>query len=251
MRHLKGRPLRAQLDGYLNHIVEHDFNALGHRVRNPTALRRWLTAYAAATATSASFETIRDAATGGQNEKPAKTTTQPYRDVLERLWIIESLPGWLPSRNVVARLTAPPKHHLADPALAARLLGVDEEALLRATPAGPPQLRDGPLLGNLFESLVTLCVRVYAQAAEAGVSHLRTRGGEREVDLIVSRADQRLVALEVKLARTISDADVRHLHWLREQIGDDLLDAVVIHTGPEAYRRADGIAVVPAALLGP
>ena len=44
--------------------------------------------------------------------------------------------------------------------------------------------------------------------------------------------------------------DVKHLLWLREQIGDDLLDAVVIHTGPQAYRRKDGIAVVPAALLG-
>jgi uncharacterized protein len=44
---------------------------------------------------------------------------------------------------------------------------------------------------------------------------------------------------------------VQHLLWLREQIGDDLLDSLVIHTGPQAYRRQDGIAVVPAALLGP
>ena len=47
------------------------------------------------------------------------------------------------------------------------------------------------------------------------------------------------------------DEDVRHLHWLREQVGDDLLDAAVITTGPAAYRRPDGIAVIPAALLGP
>jgi uncharacterized protein len=44
---------------------------------------------------------------------------------------------------------------------------------------------------------------------------------------------------------------VQHLLWLREQIGDDLLDSLVIHTGPQACRRQDGIAVVPAALLGP
>ena len=47
------------------------------------------------------------------------------------------------------------------------------------------------------------------------------------------------------------DRDVRHLHWLAQQIGSDLLDAVVITTGPYAYRRPDGIAVVPVALLGP
>lgn len=57
------------------------------------------------------------------------------------------------------------------------------------------------------------------------------------------------VALE--LGPTIKDHDVRHLHWLQNQLGDNLLDAVVITTGPEAYRRPDGIAVVPAALLGP
>ena len=59
-----------------------------------------------------------------------------------------------------------------------------------------------------------------------------------------------MVAIEVKLARTVTDEHVRHLLWLRERMGEDLLDAVVITTGPEAYRRRDGIAVVPAALLG-
>jgi len=94
-------------------------------------------------------------------------------------------------------------------------------------------------------------VRVFAQAAEATVSHLRTRGGERVVDLIVEGDGLRVLGIEVKLGRTVSDADVRHLLWLRQQIGDALLDAMVLTTGGEAYRRADGIAVVSLALLGP
>jgi uncharacterized protein len=98
---------------------------------------------------------------------------------------------------------------------------------------------------------VTQSIRIYAQAGEAEVRHLRTMNGRREVDLIVVRADQRVLAVEVKLARSISDDDVKHLLWLRDEIGDDLLDAVVITAGPHAYRRPDGIAVVPAALLGP
>jgi predicted AAA+ superfamily ATPase len=251
LRHLAGRALRAQLDGYVQRIVERDFDELGHSVRNPVALRRWMTAYAAASSTTASFETIRNAATGGHGEKPAKSTVIPYRDVLERLWIVDPVPAWLPSRNPIARLSAPPKHQLVDPALAARLLGVDAAHLLDARPAGPPIPRDGTLLGALFESLITLSVRVYAQQSEATVGHLRTTGGEREVDLIVERADGRVVAVEVKLARAVGDRDVRTLRWLAERIGDDLLDAVVVTTGEEAYRRGDGIAVVPAALLGP
>ena len=251
LRNLSGRALRAQLDGYLLRIVDRDFEELGHHVRNPAALRRWMTAYAAASSTTTSFEKIRDASTGGQAEKPAKTTTIPYRDVLERLWIIDPVPAWLPTRNRIARLSAPPKHQLADPALAARLLGVDPSSLLTAAPAGPPIPRDGTLLGALFESLVALSVRVYAQGAEASVKHLRTAGGHREIDLIVERADGRIVAIEVKLTRNVADGDVRHLTWLSETIGDELLDAIVITTGQDAYRRRDGIAIVPAALLGP
>jgi hypothetical protein len=221
------------------------------KVRRPDALERWMAAYAAATATTASYETIRDAATSGHGDKPAKTTTQPYRDVLQRLFIVDPVPAWLPTRNQLNRLSQPPKHHLADPALAVRLLGLDADAMLSGTEAGPAFPRDGALLGHLFESLVTLCVRVYAQAAEARVRHLRVQGSRREVDLIVERPDQRVVAIEVKLGASVADGDVRNLLWLREQIGDDLLDAVVIHTGPQAYRRRDGVAVVPAALLGP
>lgn len=210
-----------------------------------------MVAYAAASSTSASFETIRDAATGGHGEKPAKTTTIPYRDVLERLWIVDPVPAWLPTRNRIARIASPPKHQLADPALTARLLGIDGDALLDGRDAGPPIARDGTLAGTLFESLVTLSLRTYAQASEASVKHLRTAGGRREVDLIVERADGRVVAVEVKLTRDVRDHDTTHLRWLARQLGDDLLDAVIVTTGPEAYRRADGSAVVPAALLGP
>jgi predicted AAA+ superfamily ATPase len=251
LRALTGRALRLQLDGYLQRIVDRDFPELGHSVRKPTALRRWMTAYAAASSTTASFETIRAAATAGQGDKPAKTTAGPYRDILERLWILDPVDAWLPTRNRVSRLSAPPKHQLADPALAARLLGVDADTLLDGRATGPAIPRDGTLLGALFESLVTLSVRTYAQPAEATVKHLRTVGGQREVDLIVERADGRVVAIEVKLTRTVEDRHVGHLHWLADRIGDDLLDAVVITTGPDAYRRPDGIAVVPAALLGP
>ena len=213
-----------------------------------------MTGYAAASSTSASYETIRDAATSGQSDKPARATVGAYRDaLLERLWVIDPVPAWAPTRNRLRRLSLPPKHQLVDPALAARLLGVGIGALLEqdAAPAIPAGRRDGPLLGALFESLVTNDVRVYAQAAEARVGHLRTRGGEHEVDLIVERDDGRVLAVEVKLASSVSDDDVRHLSWLRERLGDEVIDSIIITTGSSAYRRADGIGVIPAALLGP
>jgi predicted AAA+ superfamily ATPase len=251
LRGLSDRALRTQLDGYLARIVDRDFAELGHELRNPAGLRRWMAAYAAASSTSTSFEKIRDAATGGEGEKPSKRGAAPYRNVLERLWILDPVPAWQPTRRHLSRLSAAPKHQLADPALAARLLGAGSTALLENQELGPPLPRDDTLLGALFESLMTLCVRVYAQHAEAGVGHFRTYAGEREVDLIVQRQDGRVVAIEVKLKRTIQDADVTHLRWLQDKMGDELLDAAVLTTGERAYRRPDGIAVIPAALLGP
>ena len=107
-------------------------------MRNPAGLRRGLAAYATASATSASFEAIRDAATGGSAGKPSRAAATPYRDVFERLHIVDPVPAWLPTRNRIARLGAAPKHHLVDPALAARLLRVEADALLSGRDAGPP-----------------------------------------------------------------------------------------------------------------
>lgn len=251
IRLLAPRARRAALDGYLDSLIEHEFPQQGRVTRRPDALRRWISAYAAATSTTATYTTIMNAATRGDGDQPARSTTLAYREILTQLWLLDPVPGWTPSRNVFARLQQAPKHHLADPALAARLLGATKDSLLADESTSPEVPRDGSLLGALFESLVTLSLRVCAQACEARVYHLRTRNGDHEVDLIVERADHRVVAVEVKLTPSVSDADVRHLHWLAGAMGPDLLDAVVISTGEHAYRRADGIAVVPLALLGP
>ena len=246
-----GRAIRAQLDGYLERLFDHELAENDFVARRPASLRAWLTAYAASSATSTSYEKVRDAATGGVSDKPTKVTTIGYRDVLQRLWILDPLEAWSPGHNHLSRLASAPKHHLADPALAARLLGLTAEHLIGARSADDPQPRDGTMLGQLFESLVTLDVRVFAQTMEARAGHLRTQGGEHEVDLIVSGPVGRVVAIEVKVTAAPTDADVKHLRWLKRELGDNLVDAMIITTGPYAYRRQDGIAVVPAALLGP
>jgi predicted AAA+ superfamily ATPase len=246
-----GRALRAQIDGYVTRSIDRDIEELAQEeIRNPAALRRWVQAYAGATSATVSFEKIRDAATAGHDEKPAKTTVLRYIDILERLWLIEPVPAWIPTNNRLRQYAQLPKHQMADPAIAARLLGATVETLLEDDSTGLLVPRDGTLFGALFESMVALELRTYAQEAEASVSHYRDEKGRREVDFIVERADRRVVAVEVKLGRVITVDAVKHLVWLKEQLGDDLLDAVVISSGGEAYRRPDGIGVVPLGLLG-
>lgn len=110
---------------------------------------------------------------------------------------------------------------------------------------------DGTYLGQLFESLATLSVRVFAGPIPAEVSHLRLGSGRREIDLIAERgADRAVVAFEVKLGADVTDADVKHLLWLRGQLGDQVADIAVLTAGEHAYRRRDGVAVIPLGLLG-
>ena len=172
---------------------------------------------------------------------PAKTTTNLYRNFLTKLWILDPVPGWAPASNEFTRLTVSPKHQLADPALAARLLQLSASTLTSSQGAH--------MLGPLFESLVTLSVRVAAQAAEATVSHLRTKNGDHEVDLIVQGPEGEVLGIEVKLAPVITDTDVRHLLWLRDKMPDSVTNLVVITTGAQVYRRADGVLVLPLSLL--
>jgi predicted AAA+ superfamily ATPase len=209
-----------------------------------------MTAYAAATATTTSWEKIRDAATAGYESKPAKETSANYTELLTSLRILDPIAAWIPSFNHLRRIGSAPKHHLTDPALAVRLLKRTKEHLLTGNDGPINIARDGTLLGALFESLVAMSLRVFAQACGAEVFHLREHGGTHEVDFIIENGDG-IIGVEVKLASSVDDRDARHLTWLKEQVGDRLLDKIIITTGPEAFRRADGTAVVPLALLGP
>lgn len=122
LRGLGPRALRFQLDSYLRNAVDRDVPEQGLAVRKPVAMLAWLRAYAAATASTASYSRILDAATPGQAGKPARSTSISYRDVLTQLWLLDPVPAWAPTGHPLTRLGQVPKHHLADPALSARLL---------------------------------------------------------------------------------------------------------------------------------
>lgn len=223
----------------------------------PGVLLRWLRAYAEATATDTKFSTISEHAKRQDGDVAANTTIAFYREVLEGLGVIDSMDAWEPPLSPISNCKTGKRHHLVDPAFSAHMLGLTEpDQLVGNTTLGiGAGNRNRTIFGALFESLVAQSVRIYAGAQRASTFWLGTlkkgRGPQREVDLVVVARNRKVVGIEVKLSERVSDSDVEHLRWLRDQLGTRWRDGIVINTGTEAYRRDDGIAVVPAALLGP
>lgn len=246
IRDLEGRSLRLALDGYIERVIDSDLPEMGITKR-PASLLSWLRSYAAATATVAKWETIRDAANSGSGQTPSRSSVAPYRDALVRLRILDELPAWSPTNNQLVRVGSASKHFLADPALALRLLAQDAKTLEDSKNFASQGL-DKPLAGRMFEALVALSIRTYGETQFAKAMHFRDPRGLHEIDLIIEREDGKVLAIEVKLANTIQDKDLRQLNWLRAQLGDQLIDSAVIYTGKHAYRQ-DGVAIIPFALL--
>jgi hypothetical protein len=250
MQGLSDKSNELQLEGYVQRIIDKDMADAGLTVRRPAAVFAWLRSFAAATATTASWESIRDGATAGNTEKPSRTATIPYVNLLGQLRVVDDVDAWLPSQNHLQRITQSPKHYLVDPALAASLLGISTSSLLSGD-GGLAPLKGSPIFGRLFENLVAMHLQTFAINNRLKLRHLRTRNGDHEVDFILEQPDGRFIAIEAKLNGATSDADQQHLLWLKEKVGDQMIDALVVNTGQYAYRTKQGIASVPLALLGP
>ena len=231
------------MDGYVDTIIEHDIDVVSGARRDPRLVRRFLQAYAQVSAHPARLSTIVERARGGAaDDGPSRWTAEPYLDALARLMVVDDLEAWNPELRSRTRLMTTPKRHLVDPSLAAALMGCDPIRLLG----------DLNTLGYLFESLAARDVRVYAAAAGAAVYHYRERAGELEVDLVVERRDGAWIGAEVKLGATLIDDAANALLRLASARTIRPPAALVVLTATEyAYRRPDGVAVIPLGLLGP
>ena len=136
--------------------------------------------------TTAPWEKIRLAAVTATDSRPAKTMTLPYIELLTALRILDPLPAWVSGSDHLRGLDQAPKHYLADPVLAARLVKRNASQLLAGDAPHTVVPRDGGYLGSLFEFLAALSVRVFAQSCDAEVSHLRTDDSASGLDGIAA-----------------------------------------------------------------
>ena len=228
---------------YIAEICRVDVSRVDGARRNPDNVRRVLRSLARNVATTTSARTIA-ADAGGADGPLDDDGVRGYLTALRRLMICEDQPAWSPHLRSRSALRNSPKRHFADPSLAVAALG--------ATPAR--LLADFALFGLLFESLVHHELSVYAQACDAQVCHYRDNTG-LEVDAIVETRQGDWCAFEVKLGAGQVDAAAKTLLKFRDRVdgaksGTPSALGVIVGSG-YGYVRADGVAVLPVAALGP
>lgn len=233
---------RAARD-YLKQMQQVDVNRVTGSKRDPIKVGRLLNSLARNIATEATTLVLA-ADTGGPEGALSRNTISEYLEVLERLMIVENQPAWSPHLRSRAILRSSPKRHFVDPSLAVAALSASPDRLLN----------DLELMGLLFESLVIRDLRVFAQPLDGQVFHYRDNNGI-EVDAIIQLANGSWAAFEVKLGQGMIDAAAEKLLRFEKLIDmsksvPPAVLAVICGTG-FAYRRADGVAVIPIGALGP
>lgn len=241
----QGSPVTAAATanrGYLEQVRLIDIARIEGARRDPRKMEAVLRSLARNTATEVANTVL--AADAGGSDGLHRSTVADYLDALERLMIIEDQPAWAPRMRSRGRLRKAPKRHFVDPSLAVAALGVGPERLLA----------DLNAMGFLFESLVVRDLRVLSQALQGEVLHYRDEG-EHEVDAIVALADGRWAAFEVKLGAGQTDVAAANLLAFSSLVDTTACGppaALVVITGTGyAYRRPDGVSVVPIGALGP
>ncbi len=169
-----------------------------------------------------------------------------YMDVLNRLYLLDNMPAFDPHLKSSIRVGKAIKRHFTDPSLAAAILGVKKERLMK----------DPLTFGYLFEALCERDLQIYARFMDANLFHYRDGKG-LEVDAIIEMEDGRWGAFEIKLgADKIDEAAANLLEFkdAMERRGASALPSVLCVicglTG-YGYRRSDGVYVVPITSLGP
>jgi hypothetical protein len=229
--------------GYLDETCRVDLGRLDGPRHDPANVTRVLRSLARNTATEASARTVAADVAGAEGPIDYHTVLA-YVEALTRLFIVEDLPAWSPALRSRGVLRAAVTRHFVDPSLAAAAVGAEPERLLR----------DTETLGFLFESLVIRDLRIYGQAIGATVSHYREAKGA-EADAILEMRDGRWAALEVKLGQGDIDKGASSLLRVANHVDTDRHGApafmAVITGWGYAYRRSDGVFVVPIGALAP
>ena len=243
LNHGKKVALKQAFD-YYDAVVNDDISRVDRVKRDSERTKRILKSYARNVATQASLETIRSDIISNDVETFDKEALYGYLNALKRIFVIEDSPAWNPNLRSKTAIRTSDTRYFVDPSIAVAALGL-----------GPTDLVNNlALMGLIFENLCVRDLRIYADALDGSVYHYRDKTG-LECDAVIHLRNGSYGLVEVKLGGDQSiNEGVESLLKLTSKIDTEKMKKpaflmVLCGVAPFAYKREDGVFVVPITCL--
>jgi len=238
------RAALAQAEEYFEAITRSDISRVDNVNRNPERAKRLMRCYARHQGTQSSIATILADLSVNETDSLSEVTIDSYLTALRKIFVIEDMPAWNPNLRSKTAIRTSDTRYYTDPSIATAALGLGPKDLIN----------DLKTFGLFFETLCVRDLRVYADALGGAVYHYRDKNG-LECDAVVHLRNSSFGLIEIKLGgdKLIEDG-ARTLTALAEKIDTNRMKTpafrmVLTGVGEYAYRRTDGIYVVPIGCL--
>lgn len=241
---LQGDAALAQAFDYVDAVIKKDVSRVDGTNRNITTTRLLMRSYARNQGSQATISTIvADMMTNDENEIGIKTAGS-YLDALRKIFVIEDSEAWNPNLRSKTAIRTANTRYFIDPSIGTAVLGLGPKDLIN----------DLNTMGLFFETLCVRDLRIFADALDGQVFHYRDKSG-LECDAVIHLRNGRYGLVEIKLGgdRLINEG-ASNLLALVDKINTDKMKEpsflmVLTGTGDFAYRRKDGVYVVPIGCL--
>lgn len=241
---LADKPALFQAIDYHEAIISQDISRVDNVSRDKEKAKRLLRSYARHVGSQASYEVIRQDMLSNDIGTFDEKTLYSYIDALTKIFVIEDSPAWNPNLRSKAAIRTTDTRYFVDPSIAAASLGVGPKDLIN----------DLNTMGFLFENLAIRDLRVYADSLYGNVYHYRDNSN-LECDAVVHLRNGSYGLIEVKLGGDSHiEAGAKTLLNLASKIDFDRMKSpaflmVLCGISPFAYKRKDGVLVVPISCL--
>lgn len=235
-----------QSTNYIDAIANNDISDVDGVVRNSEFTLRLLRSYSRFQGAQAPISSIYADLTANADSSMTEDTIASYISALKKLFVIEDAPAWNPNLRSKTAIRTSDTRYFVDPSIATAAMGIGPENLLF----------DLNTMGLLFETLCIRDLRVYSELLDGKIYHYRDKNG-LECDAVLHLRNGKYGLIEVKLGgKKLIDEGAAILTELSEKIDVGRMMApsfmmVLTGTGDYAYKRTDGIWVVPIGCLKP
>lgn len=233
-----------QAFNYVDAVAKREIIEVDKVHRSEANTRRLLRSFARHQASQATNGTIASDLKTNDGSTLNDATITSYLNALRKIYVIEDMEAWNPNLRSKAAIRTTDTRYFVDPSIATASLGLGPNDLMK----------DLNTLGLLFETLVVRDLRVYAEAIDGNVFHYRDNNG-LECDSVLHLRNGHYGLVEIKLGgESLIEEGAANLISLAKKIDTDKMYApsfmmVVVGTGRYAYRREDGVLVVPIGCL--